>query len=630
MKRFITIVALFCLFIADAVYGWELPGEQLTPSGFARNASHYIQMPDGVMIAVDVWLPENLQLDQRVPVVIESTRYWRAAGLTGLGTLAARLGVGLPGVEPGGYDEYFPRHGYAMMTVDVRGTGASSGVHSAEYSREERLDYYHIIEWAASQPWSSGEVFGLGVSYSGTSAELMTTASHPALRAVAPLYSDFDAQLQLARPGGIYQPAFIEVWSELVSAMDRNELCGVMNAGEPDADWLDCVLPGLLISGVKPVDGAEDFLDQAVAEHNSPNVARLVQALDYRDSSWGTGETRSEEIMPYGLKTEIETSQVPMFVVSGWFDAATANGSLARFATFQSPQEVWIGPFSHGGEHDTDPYKTDEADALWTGEEQLDHVRGFFDRNRLGVEAAREKNQLHYYINGLGEFRTTDHWPPDHLAPRQLFLGAGKVLDESVSAEQGSEIYAVNDLYGTSELSRWLTQMGGTDVIYNRQKEMAGHLLAFTSAPFAEDTEITGSIILDLWLASDQSAGALHAYLLDVAPDGTLTYLSEGMLDLQHRMNTADPDYPMFGPWHSFTEADAAPLPVNVPVNIKTTLFATSAMLKQGHRLRIALAGGDKTSFQRIPRDGPLPQWRLYYGSTYPSSLTVFAAEQGN
>ena len=181
--------------------------------------------------------------------MIEGTRYWRESGLTLFGRAAAMLGAAdLPGVEPGGYNAFFPASGYAMMTIDVRGTGASSGVHTTEYSLEEARDYRDVIEWVTQQPWSSGNVFAVGVSYSGTSAELMTTTRHPALKAVAPLYSDFDAQMQLATPGGIYQPAFIEIWSELVAAMDANDFCSVVRAGNPEATSADCWLQPILSS----------------------------------------------------------------------------------------------------------------------------------------------------------------------------------------------------------------------------------------------------------------------------------------------------------------------------------------------------------------------------------------------
>jgi predicted acyl esterase len=35
-------------------------------------------MRDGVKIAVDLWLPEGLGPDEKIPTIIRATRYWRA------------------------------------------------------------------------------------------------------------------------------------------------------------------------------------------------------------------------------------------------------------------------------------------------------------------------------------------------------------------------------------------------------------------------------------------------------------------------------------------------------------------------------------------------------------------------
>jgi putative CocE/NonD family hydrolase len=515
-----------------------------------------------------------------------------------------------------------------MLTVDVRGTGASSGVHNIEYSLEETDDYRHIIEWATQQSWSSGEVFAVGISYSGTSAELMATTGHPALKAIAPLYSDFDVQMQLATPGGAYQPGFIQAWSQLVAAMDRNDLCGVIKASSADPETADCFGPELLISGVKPVSHEQAFLAQAVAMHDSPDVAGMVQQLTYRDSAWGSSEVTPTRNLPYGRKREIERSNVPMFVVTGWFDAATTNGALARFATFSNPQEVWIGAFSHGGEHDTDPYNAPDAPSQWSQADQLERVLAFFEhhRNQNGQTSRHVESTLHYYVNGTGKFRRTQVWPPQHLKPRRYYLGPDHTLNEKLSSARRFDRYIVDPTTTTAHSSRWQTQLDGADVIYDRRAEMAEKSLVYTSAGFDSDTELTGSVVLDLWMTSDQPEGVLHAYLEEVAPDGQVRYLTEGVLNLLHRKNTDNPFYPVFGPAHSFLERDARPIPTGRMYSFSTTLYATSALIKQGHKLRLSMAGANSPAFASVPAEGSPPQWNVYFGPTSPSSMTIHAA----
>src|SRR5205814_5989808 len=59
---------------------------------------------------------------------------------------------------------YWVRHGYAVVNVDPRGTWCSQG-DATFWSPQEGDDVFDLIEWAGTQPWSSGRVGMSGVSY---------------------------------------------------------------------------------------------------------------------------------------------------------------------------------------------------------------------------------------------------------------------------------------------------------------------------------------------------------------------------------------------------------------------------------------------------------------------------------
>ena len=44
------------------------------------------------------------------------------------------------------------------------------------------------------------------------------------------------------------------------------------------------------------------------------------------------------------------------------------------------------------------------------------------------------------------------------------------------------------------------------------------------------DVEVTGNPIVTLYVSSSTPDAAFHVYLEDVTPDGTVTYITEGML----------------------------------------------------------------------------------------------------
>ena len=97
-----------------------------------RVQTFYLPMRDGVRIAIDLWLPENLEPGQKIPALMQATRYWRA------------LDVVEDGVAADSNFETASRlneAGYAYAIVDARGTGASFGSRAYEYNVKEVRDY---------------------------------------------------------------------------------------------------------------------------------------------------------------------------------------------------------------------------------------------------------------------------------------------------------------------------------------------------------------------------------------------------------------------------------------------------------------------------------------------------------
>lgn len=67
------VAALTCA-IAPAAAAAPGPAAAELP----RLRSLYVAMPDGVRIAVDVWLPTGATAGRRLPTVLETERYWRS------------------------------------------------------------------------------------------------------------------------------------------------------------------------------------------------------------------------------------------------------------------------------------------------------------------------------------------------------------------------------------------------------------------------------------------------------------------------------------------------------------------------------------------------------------------------
>ncbi len=102
--------------------------------------------------------------------------------------------------------------GYAVVNCDLRGAGTSDGVGSL-LSDQEGEDIHDLIEWAASQPWSTGAVGLLGVSYLALSQWKAAATQPPHLKAIAPWEGFSNAYRGLVRPGGIAEVGFLKLWN---------------------------------------------------------------------------------------------------------------------------------------------------------------------------------------------------------------------------------------------------------------------------------------------------------------------------------------------------------------------------------------------------------------------------------
>jgi putative CocE/NonD family hydrolase len=189
-------------------------------------------------------------------------------------------------------------------------------------------------------------------------------------------------------------------------------------------------------------------------------------------------------------------------------------------------------------------------------------------------------------------------------------------------AEEGADTYTVDFSATTGENTRWHTTITSGDVIYPDRAAEDAKLLTYTSPPLESDVEITGNPVVTLYVSSNETDGAFHIYLEDVAPDGTVTYITEGMLRAIHRNIETDPPYTAVGPYHSLSEADAAPLIPGKVAELQFSLYATSVLIEQGHQIRVSIAGADAGIFQRYPTEGT-PTIEVQRNTAYASAIEL-------
>lgn len=107
--------------------------------------------------------------------------------------------------------ELWVPHGYVVITVDARGTGMSPG-YLDPLSPRETQDYYDAIEWAGVQPWSSGKVGLIGISYFAMKQWQVAALRPPHLAAMVPWEGNSDFYREWSHHGGILADSFLTAW----------------------------------------------------------------------------------------------------------------------------------------------------------------------------------------------------------------------------------------------------------------------------------------------------------------------------------------------------------------------------------------------------------------------------------
>ncbi len=576
----------------------------------------YLPMRDGVRIAVEVYLPADIRETERIPTLLTQTRYWRDTELRA----PLRWFLSYDAFIPKDHNSrrFFTSHGYAAVIVDVRGTGASFGVYTRPWSRESFEDSREIVDWIVRQPWSNGRVGAFGVSYGGTAAEYLALLNHPAVKVVIPKFNHPDAYLDISHPGGSFNQRFIRQWGVYDENLDLNRLPPEMGTGR------------IFTRGVKPVSADRDrgLLRQAVREHAAnTNVYASVCQIVYRDECAAGSTYSANDIAVHTYRDLLEASSTQIVGWGSWMDAGTADAVLRRFLTFDRASLAVVGAWDHGGNHSASPFVPPETAVSPLMPRQFTEMLAVFDHFLVeGQPVPPTEKTLFYYTMGEEKWKTTSAWPPPGVRTERWTLGKDRALSPAAAAaEDGFDEYPVDFRATTGRYNVWweMAVLEKKTVSYPDRAEQDKRLLCYTSTPLETDLEISGYPVVSLWVASTETDGAFFAYLEEVEPDGHVVYITEGHLRAIHRrISPEKPPYNIQVPYHTYREADALPLVPGETVELRFGLNPTSALVRKGCRLRLAIAGHDEGTFARVPETGA-PVVRVGYGPNHPSALDL-------
>lgn len=545
--------------------------------GYARE-SLYVTMEDGCRIAVDALHPTRggALLTDPAPTVLHATPYRRAFVISDQASgTAARYAEQLRGMEPGElvtqYEERpiardLIHQGYHFVSVDIRGTGASFG---AEYGDSwlAGRDLAAVVDWICAQPWSSGKVGMVGISYEGM-MQFFTAAFRPAgLKCIAPQYPGLP---QCYVDGGLAISSFARVWERLHKGMSEHE---------PSA----------------PVDGPDGArLREEAESQRSPDSYRWVETfseMDPRDvtrlSSYD-GLLRRRDRADLGLGEVasgwadscelINASGVPVYLVTGWWDLTFPGYLIDAFNRLSVPKKLIVGPWNHGQGGDPELLR-------------------WFDYWLKGIDnGVTDEPPVHYGVSepsGATEWKSAPRLPLPEAQYRARWLAAGGGLSEAQPRDGTTVSYEVDHEVSLGAMGRHSYYVDDLYINTVDLNARAERCLTFTSEPLEADLEIVGWPALELEVSTDSDRGAVAATLEQIGADGGAAYLSEGFINFAHRRTAADPGGHEGPVWHSWSKGDLAPVEPGAAMDVRLELYPIACRIRAGERLRLTLAGAD-------------------------------------
>jgi hypothetical protein len=448
--------------------------------------------------------------------------------------------------------ERYASAGFAVLRVDLRGTGSSSGVAPDEYPDTERTDLRSAIEWLASQPWSNGKVGMFGTSYSGFNGLQMAAEIErldiPALAAVVATYATDDRYTD-----------------------DVHYCGGVLRA----IDLIDYPLYMVAMNALPPAPAVFDAEHDWRAEWRrriDETPPWLLEWLEHPtdDPTWRRGSIR---LGPDGAG--YERMGCPTMIIAGWADGYRNNTFrvIEQYERNGLPWRLLAGPWVHKSPGVARPGPNIDDDI---------EIIAFFDEHLRGGPAWAESRGQVFVRRPVapepdlalhpGVWRDLDTWPPDGFGEVEYRPDRGGVESLVVRGDVGAAAW--NSCGGELPWGQPLDQ---------RDDNARSITLDW---PIDAPAELVGNGRVSLRVRTDQAYGHVSVKLCDVFPDGTSALITRGMLDLTH-----------VGCWPADAtgEVDRRPAPLTPGewIDAEIGLEATTWTLEPGHTLRLAVAGTD-------------------------------------
>ncbi len=568
---------------ASAVSLAALPGARAVAQAFSPQIGYRVRIPmrDGVHLGATLYRPRGL--DKPRPATPYTADLYHPEGV------------------------YFSSHGYPYLAVDMRGRGDSEGDFAPFGSEVE--DARDIVEWIAKQPFCNGKVATNGHSWVGYTQWAAVRGGATGLATIAPLSSPW-VGLDFPINNNIFY-AFAVSWLTHVDGhTQRNTM--MRDGMYQVTEQLRFLESGLPFRRMDEFYGLESTRFQEWVKHPR------------QDEYWDARNPTPEQLA---------NLTIPVLTMAGYFDG-DQPGALefyrrhTKLAGAKADHYVVLGPWGH------DQVRKPETDFLGIKVSQnsvIDALKLHRDWFGWTMDGGAKpeflKKRISYFTMVADEWRYADTLEGVTARYETLHLNSdgnpnsayrAGTLGPKPAAKSTPDHY----VYDPSDLSALHAQLLQTQSHLVDQTPLLtdkDDKLIYQTAPFENDTEVSGVFKLAAWIALDQPDTDFSVSIHDIAPDGTSMFMTEQRWRARHREGLR-------------TETL---IRTRAPLRYDFDRFSfVSRLIKRGNRLRLVVQPHQGFAWQRnfnsgkpvadeTMADARTVTVRLFHDAKHPSELSV-------
>ena len=484
----------------------------------------WITLADGTRLAARLWRPKDA-LEHPVPAILEYIPYRKRDSTR---------------ARDDRMHHYFAGHGYACLRVDLRGSGDSEGVLKDEYLQQELDDGVEVIEWLSEQPWCTGKVGMIGISWGGFNGLQIAALQPPALKAVVSACSTDDRYADdVHHMGGCLLGDNLS-WASTMFAY---------NSLPPDPELVGDQWRRMWF---QRLEGSGLWLEQWLRHQR-------------RDAYWKHGS----------VCEDWSAIRCPVMAVSGWADGYS-NAVFRLLAHLRVPRLGLVGPWSHKYPHLGVPGPAigflQECLRWWDHWLKGKHT-GIMDEPMLRAWMQDSVPPTTYYDERPGRWVGESRWPSPQVTRRAWTLAWPGTLETDEVDVPERKMTLRSPLSVGLFAGKWCSYAATPDLPHD-QREEDGGAMVFTSAPLDEPLEMLGAALVELELSVDRPVAMVAARLSDVATDDKATRITYGLLNLTHRDGSESP----------------RPMEPDRSYRVRVKLNDVAQRFPAGHRIRLSLS----------------------------------------